>query len=214
MIIAIDGPAAAGKGTLAKAIAAKLGYALLDTGLLYRAVGMKVLKQGVNPADQEAAAKVAEGLTPTDLEADGLRTDDAAQAASKVAAIPAVRAHLLDFQRSFAKTPPPGLEGSILDGRDIGTVVCPDADAKLFVTASTEVRAERRLKELQKAGIPAIYATVLDDMKARDERDQNRSTAPLVAADDAYQLDTSGLTADEVLEKALEFLSSKGISVD
>ncbi|MBT5014431.1 MAG: (d)CMP kinase, partial [Rhodospirillaceae bacterium] len=176
-LIAIDGPAAAGKGTLAKRLAAHFDLQLLDTGLLYRGVARKVLDAGVEVADNpEAYAKIAgetaRGLVAADLEVDGLRTDETAQAASRVSAVPEVRAALLAFQRDFADTPPYDGKGAVLDGRDIGTVVCPDAPVKLFITASTEVRAKRRLKELQDRGVEAIYAGVLEDMQQRDARDQ------------------------------------------
>jgi cytidylate kinase len=212
MIIAIDGPAAAGKGTLARRLAEAYELALLDTGLLYRAVGMKTVRAGADPADAAAAEDVARSLEPADLEADGLRTDEAANAASQVAAIPGVRAALLDFQRSFAADPPDGKQGAILDGRDIGTTVCPDADVKLFVTASTEVRAERRLKELQERGLEAIYARVLQDMKDRDARDSERAASPLKAADDAYTLDTSDLDADQAYARAVDFIEKRNTS--
>jgi cytidylate kinase len=209
MIIAIDGPAAAGKGTLARRLAAHLDFAFLDTGLIYRATGMKVVRDGGDPADAAAAEAAARSLTPDDMAAPGLRDDAAAQAASKVAAIPGVRAALLDFQRGFARNPPDGGKGAVLDGRDIGTVVCPDAPAKLFVTARTEIRAERRLKELQERGLPAIYAAVLRDMKERDARDSNRGVAPLEPAKDAFLLDTSDLDAEAVFAKALSFVQSR-----
>ncbi len=210
-IIAIDGPAAAGKGTLAKRLAEHFGLALLDTGLLYRAVGRKVMDAGHDLADPalyaEAAGETARSLSPGDLEADGLRNDETAQAASKVSALPAVRDALLDFQRRFAEQPPEGAGGAILDGRDIGTVVCPGADVKLFVTASTEVRAKRRHKELQDRGLEAIYARVLEDMEERDARDAGRDVAPLAPAEDAFQLDTSHMDADQVFRAALDFIS-------
>lgn len=212
MIIAIDGPAAAGKGTLARRLADTYDLALLDTGLLYRAVGMKTVRAGQDPEDAYAATAVAEGLQPEDLEAEGLRTDDAAQAASKVAVIPGVRAALLAFQRDFAATPPDGKSGAILDGRDIGTTVCPDADAKLFITASTEVRAGRRLKELQDRGLEAIYARVLQDMKDRDARDSGRAASPLKAADDAFMLDTSDLDAEQAFDEAVAFVEKQNTS--
>jgi len=209
MIIAIDGPAASGKGTLAKRLAVELDLALLDTGLLYRAVGLAVLSRDGDPSDPEAAGAAARALDPKDLENPELRGDSAAQAASKVGAIPEVRAALLDFQRTFAAQPPGGAKGSILDGRDIGTVVCPDADAKLFVTASVEVRAERRLKELRERGLEAIHDRVLQEMKERDKRDASRAVAPLEPAEDAYVLDTSDLGPDEVVAKALAFIRSR-----
>ncbi len=208
MIIAIDGPAAAGKGTLARRLAAALGFDYLDTGLLYRAVGMTVARTGADPADPAMAAAAARHLTPAELAADDLRGDDAAQAASKVAAIPAVRAALLDFQRGFAHAPPGG-RGAVLDGRDIGTVVCPDAPIKLFVTASVEKRAERRVKELLGRGLEAIQETVLAEMRERDARDSMRAVAPLVAAQDAFVLDTTDLDADQAFAAAMGFVRSR-----
>lgn len=216
VVIAIDGPAAAGKGTLGGRLAAHFRLAKLDTGLLYRATGFKVLSQGGDPEDPVQAEAAARTLDPADLANEALRTDEAAQAASKVSAIPGVRAALLDFQREFAKNPPKLADGSdakgaILDGRDIGTTVCPDAPVKLFVTASTEVRAERRFKELRERGLDAIYARVLEDMKERDARDSGRSASPLAAASDALLLDTSDLDADGAFARALEFISAKGL---
>jgi cytidylate kinase len=208
MIIAIDGPAAAGKGTLAKRLAGHFGLAIMDTGLIYRSVGMNVVRGGHDPEDAEAATAIAEALTPEDLHADDLRSDAAADAASKVSTVSGVRAALLDFQRAFATNPPGGLEGAVLDGRDIGTVVCPDADVKLFVTAATEVRAERRVKELQERGLEAIYARVLEDMMERDARDQARAASPLEPATDAFMLDTSNLNADQAFTQALEYITS------
>jgi cytidylate kinase len=211
LVIAIDGPAASGKGTLAKRVARAFGFAHLDTGALYRAVGISVIRAGGDPADAQAAARAARDLHPEDgiLADPALRTDDAAQAASKVAAVPEVREALLDFQRRFAETPPGGAPGSVLDGRDIGTVVCPSADAKLFVTASVEVRADRRLKELRERGIPAIPSDVLEDMKARDARDSQRAVAPLRPAADAFVLDTSALSADQAFDAAIAYIGSK-----
>lgn len=203
-VIAIDGPAAAGKGTLARRLAAHLAYAYLDTGLIYRAVGLRLLEEGGDPADAAAAAEVARRLSPADLEREGLRSDRAARAASQVAAIPAVRAALLSFQRRFAATPPGGAAGAVLDGRDIGTVVCPGADVKLFVTASSEVRAARRLRELRERGMAAIESDVLRDLQERDARDLTRNIAPLEQAGDAVVIDTSGLTPDAVFAVALE----------
>ena len=212
MLIAIDGPAASGKGTLARRLAAHLGYAYLDTGLLYRAVGMAVARAGGDPADGAVATAAAVALDPESAEvlaAADLRSDRAAAAASQVAAIPGVRAALLAFQRRFAARPPGGAAGAVLDGRDIGTVVCPDAPAKLFITASLAVRVERRVKELQERGHPAIVAEVLEEMKARDARDSQRDAAPLRPADDAQVLDTSDLSADAVFAAAVAFVSSR-----
>jgi len=212
VIVAIDGPAAAGKGTLARRLAGHFGLALLDTGLLYRAVGLAVLRRGADPADAAAATDAARALTAADLDDPELRGDAAANAASTVAAIPGVRAALLDFQRAFAASPPPPARGAVIDGRDIGTVVCPGADVKLFVTASLEVRAQRRLKELRERGLEAIHSRVLQDMKARDARDQGRDVSPLVPAADAFVLDTSDLDADAVFAAALDFIETRNRS--
>ncbi len=206
MIIAIDGPAAAGKGTLARRLAEQLDLAYLDTGLLYRATGKRVLEAGADPEDPAAAEAQARALTPADLDRPDLRVDSVAQAASKVSAVPGVRAALLEFQRNFAATPPGGAKGAVLDGRDIGTVVCPDATVKLFVTASDEVRAERRYKELREKDPDVIYARVLEEMRERDARDRSRAVAPLEPAEDATLLDTSAMNADEVFAKALEIV--------
>ena len=202
-VVAIDGPAAAGKGTLARRLAAELGFAYLDTGLLYRAVGARVLTLGGDPSDTLAAARAAATLAPADLDDPALRLDAAAQAASRVAAIPAVREALLGFQRRFAEAPPGLARGAVLDGRDIGTVVCPGATLKLFVTASLAERAARRLKELRERGSEAIDSHVLRDMQERDARDLSRSVAPLEPAADAVVIDTSGLGPDAVFSAAL-----------
>ena len=209
IVIAIDGPAAAGKGTLARRVATELNLNYLDTGLLYRATGFAVLQSNEDPSDPASALKAAQNLQPADLDNDRLRDDECAQAASKVAAIQSVRDQLLAFQRSFAQTPPAGKKGSVLDGRDIGTVVCPDADVKLFVTASVAVRAERRLKELQNRGQDVIYAQVLKEMEERDARDRDRDTAPLKPAEDAILLDTSELSIEDVIAKAVKIISEK-----
>ena len=205
MIIAIDGPAASGKGTLGRRLADYFGLRHLDTGLLYRAAGLAVLRAGGDPDNPEAAEAAARTLQPDDLEVPDLRSDRAAQAASKVAAIPGVRSALLDFQRDFARRPP----GAVLDGRDIGTVVCPDADAKFFVTASLAVRAHRRFKELRERGHDVIYPAVLQDMTQRDARDSGRAVAPLKPADDALFLDSSDMSADEAFDSALKFIAEK-----
>ncbi|MBO42417.1 MAG: cytidylate kinase [Rhodospirillaceae bacterium] len=207
MIIAIDGPAGSGKGTLARKLANALGYAHLDTGKLYRTVGMSVVEAGENPANEEAALRAARSLEPQMVVNKDLLGDIAAASASKVAAIRSVRAILLAFQREFANAPPNRAKGAVLDGRDIGTVVCPDADIKLFVTASTEVRAKRRHKELLDRGEPSIYSRVLQDMKVRDKRDEGRAVAPLKPAHDALVIDTSELDADAVFETAMNIVS-------
>ena len=207
MIIAIDGPAGSGKGTLARKLANALGYAHLDTGKLYRAVGMSVVEAGENPANEEAALRAARSLEPQMVVNKDLLGDIAAASASKVAAIRSVRAILLAFQREFANAPPNRAKGAVLDGRDIGTVVCPDADIKLFVTASAEVRAKRRHKELLDRGEPSIYSRVLQDMKVRDKRDEGRAVAPLKPAHDALVIDTSELDADAVFETAMNIVS-------
>lgn len=196
LTIAIDGPAAAGKGTISKAVAAHFGFAHLDTGLLYRAVGAKVLAGA-------APVAAAQALDPVDLEDDSLRTPQVAQAASEVAVVPEVRAALVAFQRSFATRE----GGAVLDGRDIGTVICPDADVKLFVTASPECRAERRFQELVGKGMDVTFDTVLADVKERDARDRNRAAAPLVPADDAVLLDTSDLTAAQAIAAAIDIVA-------
>lgn len=204
IVIAVDGPAASGKGTLSKRLAAHFNLAYLDTGLIYRAVGRSVLDSGADPGDAEAATAIAEAMQPDALSREGLRTEETGAAASQVAAIPGVRAALLDFQRRFAAMPPGGKAGAVLDGRDIGTVICPDADLKLFLMASPEVRASRRAAELRDRGEDVIYDAVLASLKARDERDSGRSEAPLLPADDAIRLDTDTLDADAVFAIAAE----------
>ena len=203
-IIAIDGPAAAGKGTLARRIAAALGLPYLDTGLLYRAVGRRVLDTGADPADPAVAEAAARALMPTDLERPDLRGPQADAAAAAVAAIPAVRAALLAFQRGFGTE-----HGAVLDGRDIGTAIFPDAGVKLFVTASLEERARRRWLELRAKGVSADLTTVEQDMRARDAQDAARTAAPLRAADDAVLLDTTALDAEAAFQAAMQAVQSK-----
>jgi cytidylate kinase len=212
LTIAIDGPAAAGKGTLARRLAAAYDLAYLDSGSLYRGTALSLLRAklpgGADWVETEAVA-AAKKLRPELLTDPELRAEATGRLASKVAAIPAVRAALLDWQRDFAKHPPGGKPGAVLDGRDIGTVVLPDAKVKLFITASDEARAMRRFKELQEKGEAAIYARVLEDMRERDARDTARSTAPMRPAEDALIIDTSALDADQVYRLAQDCIVQK-----
>ena len=205
MIVAVDGLVAAGKGTLARRLAAALGFRHLDTGMIYRAVGARLLAAGIDPADPDRAQAAARALTPADLERPGLRDEAVGRAASIVAAAPAVRAALVDFQRRFAGQPP----GAVLDGRDIGTVICPEAEVKFFVTAAAGIRARRRFDELQARGESATYAAVLQDLQERDARDQGRGIAPTKPAEDAIILDTSALSAEEVFAHALAIVRAR-----
>jgi cytidylate kinase len=209
VIVAIDGPAAAGKGTLARRLAAHFDFAFLDTGLLYRATAMHLAEAGRRAQDVAAAEAAAKMVTARDLADPRLRGEAVGQLASAVAAIPEVRSALLQFQRAFAAAPPEGKAGAVLDGRDIGTVVCPEAPAKLFITASQEERARRRVKELRERGVEAIYGAVLQDMQDRDARDSRRRTAPLKAAGDAFVLDTTDLDADTAFAAARDYVASK-----
>ncbi|MEQ1616109.1 MAG: (d)CMP kinase [Hyphomicrobiaceae bacterium] len=199
MIIAIDGPAASGKGTLAKRIADHYGYPCLDTGLIYRAVARDCLAAGDDLEDEAAAAKAARNLAFATLDDIGLKLPGVGDKASIVAKFPSVRAALLQFQRDFAATPP----GAVLDGRDIGTVVCPNADVKLFVTADIEVRARRRFSELSTKGEDVTYERVLDVIRGRDARDAGRADAPMKMAADALLLDTSNLDIDSAFDAAI-----------
>lgn len=196
--VAIDGPAASGKGTISKAIAAAFGFAHLDTGLLYRAVGSELLA-GVEPVD------AARNLDPQALENPSLRTPQVAEAASKVAVIPEVRQALFDFQRAFARR----AGGAVLDGRDIATVICPEAEVKIFATASPEIRAERRFKELVGRGIVTEYKDVLEDVRIRDARDTERAAAPLKPAEDALVLDTSEMTIADAVAQATALVQAR-----
>ncbi len=203
--VAIDGPAAAGKGTVARAVANEFGFAHLDTGLLYRAVGAKAMMRGRGVIVADIAAEIARELSEDDLARDGLRSARVAQAASKVAAIPAVRAALLDFQKGFAKRE----GGAVLDGRDIGTVICPEADVKLYVTASDTVRAERRYTELKAKKPETKLETVQIDLRQRDIRDASRDVAPMRAPDDALLLDTSELSIDAAVAEAVALVKKR-----
>jgi cytidylate kinase len=204
MIIAIDGPAASGKGTLGKRLAHHYGYRHLDTGVIYRAVAKALLDAGVELTDEASAVAVAMELDPEKFGDPVLKTQRVGEAASVVSAIPRVRAALVDFQRHFAAGPP----GAVLDGRDIGTVICPDADVKIFVIADPKVRARRRTLEAKARGEDADEARVLADILARDERDQNRATAPLKAAADAYLLDNSHLDIEGGVRAAIDIIEA------
>ncbi|WP_417258071.1 (d)CMP kinase [Celeribacter sp.] len=195
--VAIDGPAAAGKGTVSKAVSKHFGFPYLDTGLLYRATGAKTF-EGLTPLE------AAESLTTADLERDDLRSGDAGQAASRVAALPEVRSALVDFQQAFARRE----GGAVLDGRDIGTVICPDAEVKLYITASDEVRAQRRYAELVAKGENVTEEEVLADLRERDERDSARATAPLKPAEDATVIDTSEMSIDEAVAKVIALIEA------
>jgi cytidylate kinase len=208
MIIAIDGPAASGKGTLAKRIAAHHCLPHLDTGLLYRAVAQALVEAALPLDDEAAAIRAARALTLDSLDAERLRGAKAGEAASRIAAYPGVRAAILELQRNFARQP----GGAVLDGRDIGTVVCPQADVKLFVTASLEERARRRWRELALGGAPLDYDAVLADIRRRDERDSGRAASPLRQAGDAILLDTTKLDAEAALAAALAIIGSKAHS--
>jgi cytidylate kinase len=200
MIIAIDGPAASGKGTLAKRLAAHYGLRHLDTGLLYRAVAKALLDAGARPDDHARAVAAAKAIDPAQFDEAALKRHGIGEAASVVSAIPEVRAALFNFQQAFAAMPP----GAVLDGRDIGTVICPNADVKIFVVAAPEVRAHRRVLELRERGESVNEADILADILARDERDRSRAAAPLVQAPDAHRLDTSALDIEAAVRAARE----------
>ncbi|MCF6216363.1 MAG: (d)CMP kinase [Emcibacter sp.] len=210
VIIAVDGPAASGKGTLARKLAAHLDYAYLDTGSLYRAVGLQVFRAGGDPENEQDALKAAEKLPDIDLSDPELKSESTGGLASKVAAIPSVRACLLDFQRNFARNPPGAKAGAILDGRDIGTVVCPDATLKLFIIADVETRAKRRVLEQYGTGASDLeFQAILDDLIQRDSRDTNRASSPLKAAKNAHLLDTTNSDIEAVFEQALALFSNR-----
>lgn len=204
MIIAIDGPAASGKGTLGKKLAAHYGLRHLDTGLIYRAVAKTLVDAGERPEDAAAAVAAAKELDLANFDEATLKTYAVGEAASIVSAIPGVRAALLDFQREFAAQPP----GAVLDGRDIGTVICPGADVKIYVTATPEVRAKRRAAEYRAAGRDIDEASVLADILRRDQRDSNRAAAPLQQAPDAYLLDTTHLAIDAAIRAAIDIVEA------
>lgn len=204
MIIAIDGPLASGKGTLARALALHFGLPHLDTGSIYRATALALIKNNIDPNDKAAAIKAAQNLDMSNIIDSELRTAQVGAGASVVAAIPEVRKALFDFQRNFASNP----KGAVLDGRDIGTVICPDADFKFFVTASPEIRAQRRLKELHAAGDNITIEELTAQIIERDYRDANRADAPLKPTETSIMLDTSDMGIDEVIEKAIEIIEN------
>jgi len=206
MIIAVDGPAAAGKGTLARQLARHFGFAYLDTGSLYRAVALAVLHAGGAPDDPVAGVAAAQALDVAAIDQVAIRSPEIGQAASQVAALLPVRQAILDFQRDFAAHPPGNAQGAVLDGRDIGTVVCPKADIKFYVTASPEIRAHRRFLELQAAGNSVSEADVLAEVKGRDARDAERAHSPLKPAADAHLLDTSNLSIETAFDAALSVI--------
>ena len=208
--IAIDGPAASGKGTLCKRLAAYYDFDLLDTGLLYRAAAAHCAKAEIDLEDEESVGRYVESLEHIDTEQRDLRTESVGSMASKISRYPLVRAALLDYQRDFAAHPP-NQKGAILDGRDIGTVICPDTPYKIFLTASAEVRAKRRFIEMQNLGKDSDFSDILADVQRRDAQDQNRAIAPLIPADDACIINTSTLDADCVFVQARDYLYTRGI---
>ena len=209
MIVAIDGPAASGKGTIAKKLAEYFNLSYLDTGILYRAVALKMLTKGMNEKDSQSAEKVARQVSIDSIDHTGIRTRAVSDLASKIATIPGVREELLDRQRRFAQNPDPGKDGAILDGRDIGTVVCPHADFKIFIMADLEIRAKRRWKELLQSDPTVIYCEVLEEMRSRDERDTNRKDAPLAVTSGALVIDTSNKSIDVSVNEAKSWILSR-----
>lgn len=204
-VVAIDGPAAAGKGTIARAVAQEFGFAHLDTGLLYRAVGKRAINMGRGVIDEGVAELCARELQEQDVVDDGLRTVLVSRAASRVAALPGVRSALLDFQRKFAKRE----DGAVLDGRDIGTVICPEADVKLYVTATDETRAQRRFDEVSARGEETTLIQITMDLQARDTRDAGREDAPMRRSEDAHLLDTSEMTIEQAVAAAVEIVRAR-----
>ena len=205
ILIAVDGPAASGKGTIARALARHFGLPHMDTGCLYRAVALSMFRFGGDPASEFEALRAVEGIAQIDPTDSELRSEVVGSIASRISVYPGVRAALLERQRQFAAQP----SGAVLDGRDIGTVIAPQASAKLFVTASAEVRAQRRVRELLERGMPAHYEDVLIDIRSRDARDANRNTAPLIQAEDADLLDTSEMDIEEAITAAIELIEKK-----
>lgn len=206
MIIAIDGPAASGKGTLSRRLADHFGLRHLDTGLTYRAVAAALLANGLPLGDEAVAVEIAHHLDLAQMDKSVLASHEIGEAASRIAVLGGLRDELVELQRRFARTPP----GAVLDGRDIGTVVCPDATVKLFVTASPEARARRRTEEIVSKGNEANYAAVLEDLKRRDERDSQRTVAPMKQADDAVLLDTTEMDIETAFQAAVEIVSRAG----
>ena len=209
LIVAKDGPAASGKGTIAKKLAKFFNLSYLDTGILYRAVALQMLTEGMNEEDFRSAKKVARQVSIATIDHAGIRAREVSDLASKIATIPSVRRELLDRQRRFAQNPDPSKDGAILDGRDIGTIVCPQADFKLFIIADLEIRAKRRWKELLRSDPSVIYCEVLEDMRSRDERDTNRKDAPLVATSESMVIDTSNKSIDVSFDAAKNWILSR-----
>ena len=209
VVIAVDGPAASGKGTLSNSLANHFDFARLDTGLIYRALGLKVLDDGVDASDKQKVILLANQVSFDDLNQENLRSEKVGAVASRLAAIPDVRGVLRKFQRDFAVHPPAEKSGVVLDGRDIGTIVCPNANFKIFLIADKDVRATRRFKELQERGLRAIYSQILRDIVDRDARDSLRSVAPLEPAKDAFVLDTSKLSVDATFVAVLRYISTQ-----
>lgn len=208
-IVAIDGPAASGKGTIAKRLAEYFNLSYLDTGILYRAVALKMLNDGLNEKDIRSAKNVARQVSIASIDHTGIRTRAVSDLASKIAAIPSVRQELLDRQRRFAQNPDPSKDGAILDGRDIGTVVCPDADFKIFIIADLKIRAKRRWKELLQSDPTVIYCDVFNEMRSRDERDTNRKDAPLMVTSESMVIDTSNKSIDVSFNTAKDWILSQ-----
>ena len=211
MIIAIDGPAASGKGTIARKLAKHFNLGYLDTGILYRAVALQMLQGGINIEDPQYAEKIAREFTTSFIDKKNIRTEAVSVLASKIAALPGVRHELLHYQKSFAKNPGPDKHGAILDGRDIGTIVCPNADFKIFITADLKIRAKRRWKQLLQSDQTVIYSDILEELRSRDERDRSREEAPLVPAAGSMLIDTSDMTIDVAFDVAKNAILSQNI---